>query len=306
MGWWQDFEQFELVIRYGSLAAKSLLIVVGAWVALRYTGPIIDRLFLREKDETARYIDEQRLQTLVTLLKSLARYAVYFLAGVSFLWLYVPQAATSILAAAGIGGLAIGFGAQSLVRDVITGFFVILEDQFAVGEYVTAAGVSGIVEDIGLRVTRLRDFSGELHLIPNGLLEQVTNHSRGTMRVWVEIFISYEDDIDRAIAVMQAAADEMAAEVEDITEGPLVLGVTALTDSRVTIAVWAKTKSMKQWTVERELRRRLKYALDAVNIKLPYPRQVILSVDDAEMGGEMAPKEAKKEQERELDRSSSN
>src|SRR5690606_38145008 len=99
----------------------------------------------------------------------------------------------SILAAAGILGLAVGFGAQNLVRDLVTGFFILSEDQFAVGDYITAAGVSGVVDSVGIRTTRLRDFGGELHIIPNGRIEQVTNHMGPAMRMMFTVRISYEE-----------------------------------------------------------------------------------------------------------------
>ncbi len=117
---------------------------------------------------------------------------------------------TSLLATAGIGGLAIGFGAQSLVKDIITGFFILLEDQYSVGgDYIQTGSYDGVVEELGLRVTKLRAFSGELHIIPNSNIQIVTNKTRGAMRALVKVSIAYEEDIDKAIKVLQQTCDEI-------------------------------------------------------------------------------------------------
>lgn len=184
--------------------------------------------------------------------------------------------ATGLIAGAGVVGLAIGFGAQGLVSDVVTGFFLLLEKQIDVEDYVTAGGVDGIVEEVGLRNTQIRGFDGTLHFIPNRGISNVSNHSRGNMRALVDIGISYDDNIDEAIAVMQAACDKLALEEEAIKEGPNVLGVQGLGDSDVVIRIIAKTENMSQWAVERQIRKTLKEALDANNIEIPFPHQVYI------------------------------
>jgi small-conductance mechanosensitive channel len=184
----------------------------------------------------------------------------------------IPTA--SILAGAGIVGLAVGFGAQGLVSDVVTGFFILLENQLEVGDYVTMGGFSGIVEEVGLRVTKLRDFNGSLHFIPNRQIGSLTNHSRGSMRALVDLSISYEDDIERVIQVLQAACDRVRERTPEIVEGPDVLGVQAFGASDVVIRVIAKTENMQQWTVERTLRQELKKTLEENGIEIPYPHQV--------------------------------
>lgn len=184
--------------------------------------------------------------------------------------------ATGLIAGAGVVGLAIGFGAQGLVSDVVTGFFLLLEKQIDVDDYVTAGGVDGIVEEVGLRNTQIRGFDGTLHFVPNRGISNVSNHSRGNMRALVDIGISYDDNIDEAIAVMQAACDKLALEEEAIKEGPNVIGVQGLGDSDVVIRIIAKTENMSQWAVERQLRKTLKEALDANNIEIPFPHQVYI------------------------------
>jgi small conductance mechanosensitive channel len=183
---------------------------------------------------------------------------------------------SSLIAAAGVGGLAIGFGAQSLVKDVITGFFILFEDQFHVGDYIETGGKSGIVEEMALRVTKMRDFNGDLHIVPNGSIDKVTNKCRGNMRALVEIGIAYEENIDNAIRVMDEVCKEVAHENDKIIEGPTVLGVTRLGEYDVIISVMAKTQPMEQWAVERELRKRIKERLDDRGIEIPYPRRMVI------------------------------
>ncbi|OIJ18715.1 mechanosensitive ion channel protein [Anaerobacillus alkalidiazotrophicus] len=181
-----------------------------------------------------------------------------------------------LIAGAGIIGLAIGFGAQGLVSDVVTGFFILLEKQIEVDEYVSMAGLDGVVEEVGLRTTKLRGFDGTLHFIPNRQISNVSNHSRGTMRALVDISISYDENIDKAMDVLQQACDEIAKIDETIKEGPNVVGVQSLGDSDVVIRIIAKTENMAQWAVERRLRKALKETLDQHGIEIPFPHQVYI------------------------------
>ncbi len=261
-------------------AIKVLLILVLAFVVMRLGDAAVERFF--NNWNKLGPIDSRRAQTLRTLLRSGLHYTVYFIAMVTILNLFGVRV-EAILAGAGVVGLAVGFGAQNLVRDVITGFFILLEDQFAVGDYITAAGVSGTVEEMGLRVTRLRDFGGELHIIPNGQITQVTNHSRGNMRALVEVGVAYEENLDRALAVLQEVCEQAARDMTDIiAEGPHVLGVVNFGQSDVVIRIIAYTRPMQQWYVERELRRRIKEAFDREGIEIPYPRRVVLTMSGGE------------------------
>ncbi|AEG17030.1 MscS Mechanosensitive ion channel [Desulfofundulus kuznetsovii DSM 6115] len=255
---------------------KILLILVLAFIVMRLGDAAVERFF--NNWNKLGPVDGRRAQTLRTLLKSGLRYTIYFIVMVTILNLFGVRV-EAILAGAGVVGLAVGFGAQNLVRDVITGFFLLLEDQFAVGDYITASGVSGTVEEMGLRVTRLRDFGGELHIIPNGQITQVTNHSRGNMRALVEVGVAYEENLDRVTAVLQQVCEQTARDMAGIiAEGPHVLGVVNFGQSDVVIRIIAYTKPMQQWYVERELRRRIKEAFDREGIEIPYPRRVVLSM----------------------------
>ncbi|MFZ5641194.1 MAG: mechanosensitive ion channel family protein [Bacillota bacterium] len=248
--------------------------LVAAFIGIKIGDFIINKIFRpREK----LYFDERRVNTMRTLLRSVLRYAVYFILIFMILETTVKDI-KGFLAGAGIIGVALGFGAQSLVRDVITGFFILFENQYAVGEYVTIGNLSGFVEEMELRVTKLRDWGGEMHFIPNGQVTTVTNFSRGSMRALVEISIAYEEEIDRALSVLKREAAEIAGELKEVVEeGPEVLGVVALGPSEVVIRVVAKTKPMEQWAVEREMRKRFKAAFDREGIEIPYPKRVMIT-----------------------------
>jgi len=253
----------------GYLAAALMGIKIGDF--------IINKIFRpREK----LYFDERRVNTLRTLLRSVLRYAAYFILAFMILDNVTNGNIKGFLAGAGIIGVALGFGAQNLVKDVITGFFILFENQYAVGEYVTIGNgnLSGFVEEMELRVTKLRDWGGEVHFIPNGQVTTVTNFSRGSMRALVEVGIAYEEDIDRALTVMKKVAAEIAVDLKEvIVEGPDVLGVVALGPSEVVIRSVAKTQPMEQWAVEREMRKRYKEAFDREGIEIPYPKRVMLT-----------------------------
>lgn len=266
----------------GALATTLRIIttLILAKLLIHFGGKLVEKIFITKP---GKFISDNRAQTLTGLLKSVLRYGVYFVATMSIIEVFVPNAAKTVLAGAGILGLAVGFGAQNLVRDIITGFFILFEDQFAVGEYVTVAGITGTVEEIGLRVTKIREFGGQLHIIPNGIIDTVTNYNRGGMQAMVEIGISYEENIDRAIQVLKQMSLEFAKTwAEDLIEGPDVLGVVRFGESDVVIRITAKTKPMHQWEIERQLRKSIKEVFDKEGIEIPYPRRVLIST----MGGE--------------------
>ena len=252
----------------------SILIVIFGMLLIKLGNRFIDNIL---KKKARGYSSERRRNTLIMLLKSILRYGIYFfVVMIVFSIFNVPI--ESILAGAGIVGLAIGFGAQNLVRDVINGFFILFEDQFGVGDYIEAAGVEGKVEEIGLRTTNLRNFGGELHIIPNGAINQVTNYSNGNMRVMVDVGIAYEEDPAQAIAVLEELCRHILAEKQDVLrEGPTVLGVQELAASSVVIRLWAKVLPMEQWQFARYLRQRIKEVFDEKGIEIAYPHMVLLS-----------------------------
>jgi small conductance mechanosensitive channel len=256
------FNRFDLAVWLGVAA-----VLIGACVLVRAGNAAIARLF--NPGEGSTLTGGRRAQTMAALLKSILRYAVYFIAGITILGQLGVQTG-ALLTGAGLVGLAAGFGAKNLVQDIITGFFILFEDQFDVGDYISAAGVAGVVEEVGLRVTRLKDMGGQVHFLPNGSISQVTNYSRGSLQAVVDIGISYTEDLDRAMEVMKQAGAELARDRASlITTVPEVLGVVALKPGEATVRISAGVRPLHHWKVERELRKRVKEALDKAGVKPP-------------------------------------
>lgn len=275
---WQFIDDF-FKTEDGSLnllgkAAAIMVIFTTIFIITRVVNHIVDKT-MNNRRLTRLQINDRRMNTLSEILKKVVKYILVFIGIVVSLDLFNINT-TSIIATAGIGGLAIGFGAQSLVKDVITGFFILLEDQYAVGDYVKIGGLEGIVEELGVRVTKLRDFTGELHIIPNSNVQIVTNRTRGAMRALVKISIAYEEDIERAIKVLEKVSEDLAKSNDNILEGPTVLGVTDFGGSDVVLTVVAKTKPMEQWAVERALRKSIKEAFNREDIEIPYSKIVVV------------------------------
>jgi small conductance mechanosensitive channel len=183
-----------------------------------------------------------------------------------------------VLAGAGILGLAISFGAQSLVKDVISGFFILSENQFAVGDVIEAAGKSGVVEKMSLRVVVLRDLEGRMHVVPNGEIKVVSNMTRGWSRAVVDVGVSYEQDVDRALEVVRDEAAQFSTDKSWSTQldGAVeVPGVEALGDSAVKIRILIRTQPGSQWNAAREFRRRLLKRLEHEGIEIPFPQRTV-------------------------------
>lgn len=270
-----------LAFLWGGRLVKVVLIIVLARLALRFGFSLIRRLLARSEN-TASTLPGNKAKTLSVLLCSVWRYAVYATAVALVLTELEVVAIGPLLAGAGILGLAVGFGAQSLVRDVISGFFILLEDQFSVGDYITVGEFSGTVEELGLRITKIRDFGGERHILPNGQIQAVTNRTRGSMRALVDVRVSYEEDIDEVLSVLEELSGRFSADTIEVVEGPTVLGVTALEESAVVVRIVASAAPMQQWKVERDLRRAIKKEFDTRGIEMPYPRRVLYGHQEKE------------------------
>lgn len=253
-----------------NLLATTVLILAGGMLLIKIGDASIKRIFhLRQRNGSEI---QPRERTLIHLLESCARYGIYFIMAVTILDRFgVPVLA--ILSTAGVLGVGIAFGAQSLFKDVISGFFILLENQYSVGEYIGIQGVEGFVEQVTLRCTYLRDFAGQLHILPNGSIGTVTNHSRGSRRALVEVGVAYDSDLEQVAEVLERVCEETAAELSDILEEkPVVQGITAFGDSAIVFRITAKAKALQQWTVEMRLRRRIKEAFQQESIEIPYPR----------------------------------
>ncbi|EWG11766.1 mechanosensitive ion channel family protein [Cytobacillus firmus] len=262
-----------LLIDAGLILLKLAAIYFAFLIVKSAGNKIIQKSF--EGISKKERISPGRSKTLLSLAQNIFSYVLIFIFAVTILQVFGIKA-TAILAGAGVIGLAVGFGAQGLVSDVVTGFFILLERQIDVGDYVTTGSYSGIVEQIGLKTTQIRGFDGTLHYLPNREITSLSNHSRGNMRALVDIGISYDDNIDEAITVLQEACDRIAEENQAIVEGPNVIGVQTLGSSDVVLRIIAKTENMEQWAVERQLRKALKEALEANGIEIPFPHQVLI------------------------------
>lgn len=281
----------ERLVSLGQAFLRLVLVLIMTRLAITFSAYAINRSLATYSTRAASSAGGGRANTIGALLRSISRYALYF---IGFVWALdaIGIPAGSIITAAGIGGLAIGFGAQNLVRDIISGFFILFEDQYDVGEFVTIDGASGVVEEVGLRSTRIKAFAGDVFFIPNGSIAKVTNHSRGDMRALVEVSIAYESDHNKAIDVANRACADLAARLDYVVEGPKVMGIQKLDESGVVLSIWAKAQNMKQWGLEREIRKEIKEAFEREGIEIPYPRRVLIHRTDEEPVGQPSPEQA--------------
>ncbi|MCI6276874.1 MAG: mechanosensitive ion channel family protein [Clostridium sp.] len=250
-----------------------LVIFLIASIVYKISVRLVDKLIAKQKKFKVG-LDEKRVKTISIVLKSFLKYTIYFFAFSAVLYQFFGAISLTF---ASIGGVAIGLGAQNLIKDVVNGFFMVFEDQFSVGDYIHIADKGGVVQSIGLRLTKLKDFNGDVHIIPNGSVGQITNHCRSDMRVLVDVDIAYEEDIDRVTSILEGVCEEFKGN-DQIVEGPKVLGVSALKDSGVTFSIWATTKPMAQWECEREIRKHVKKALDREGVEIPYPKRTVYHV----------------------------
>ncbi|WP_147802459.1 mechanosensitive ion channel family protein [Alkalicoccus halolimnae] len=263
----------EIATKAVTVAAQLAGILIAFFIVRAIGRKFIEKSFNRMGDQ--RNISTGRIRTLEKLAVNVFSYILIFVVITLIVGVFEYDV-TALIAGAGIVGLAIGFGAQGLVSDIVTGFFILLEKQIDVEEYVTLAGLDGIVEEVGLRTTKLRGFDGTVHFVPNREIGSLSNHSRSNMQALVDISIAYDENIGEAVHVMQAACERAASKVDTIIEGPDVLGVQGLGDSDVVIRVLAKTVNMEQWGVERLLRKEIKEALEENGIEIPFPHQVYM------------------------------
>jgi small conductance mechanosensitive channel len=255
----------EALYHFAANTLKIVLIIIAMYLAVRIGSAVIRKLI--EKHQTFRFsLDERKSETLIVVLQSMLRYSVYFVGIISIAGMFGNVGLTM----AGIGGVAVGFGSQSLIKDIINGFFILFEDQYTVGDHINIDGKSGIVESIGLRLTRIRDFNGDLHTIPNGSITKVTNHSRGDIRILVDIDISRSADLDRANEVIEALGKRFCSENEDVVDCPKVLGIQALKEKGLTIRVTGTTKPQKNAPLEMQLRREIIDTFIKEGIEMPF------------------------------------
>ncbi len=251
-----------------------IVIAAALYFALRHFIPLLIKRTVahRMKGELEEEI-KQRSDTLSSVLIKAGLGIIVILALVTIL----PEFGiniTAMLAGLGILGIAIGFGAQSLIRDYLSGIFILLENQYDVGDVVRVAGIAGFVEEVGLRRTVLRDLDGIVHSIPNSEIKTASNFTKGYSRVNLNISVAYGEDLDHVIKVTNKVCKEMAEDPKwkaDFITTPRVLRVDNLGDSGIDIKILGDTKPIKQWAVMGELRLRLKRTFDAEGIEIPWP-----------------------------------
>ncbi|RKD23222.1 mechanosensitive ion channel protein MscS [Ammoniphilus oxalaticus] len=259
-------------IKMGEAAVKILLIIVAAKISARVGIASIDRVF---KQRGKLKVNERRIETMRSLVRNVASYVIYFIA-ILLVLSELNFELAPVLASAGVIGLAVGFGAQNLVRDVITGFFIIFEDQYAVGDYVTIGAYTGTVQEFGLRITKIKSYTGEINIIPNGSITEVTNFSVQNSLAVLDVRVAYEEDLERVKQVLEMALLRAHVEIEDIIADPEIVGVQDLGISEILIRVTAECNPTTQFSVNRQLRALIKQAFDEEGIRVPYPRFVTI------------------------------
>jgi small conductance mechanosensitive channel len=259
------------------VALRVALIAIAAWLAAVFVNRAIRALRIRIAERLGEREQVKRAETLGRVLRYLVSVVITLIAGVLVLT-ELGVSVAPILGAAGVVGLAIGFGAQSLVKDYFTGFFLLLENQLTNGDVVEVGGKSGLVEDVTLRYVRLRDYGGNVHYVPNNLITTVTNMSRGYAQAVIDVGIAYREDVDEAFAVMREVGREMREDplfAPRITADLEIAGVESWGDSAVVLRCRFKVAPLEQWGVRREFLRRLKRAFDARGIEIPYPHLTV-------------------------------
>ena len=244
----------------------------GAMDALREVAVKRARLLVDQQERSS-----QRTRTLGAVLRSICTIVIYGMAVMMALGEFDVNLGP-LIAGAGIVGVAIGFGAQSLVKDFLSGVFMLLEDQYGVGDAVDVGDTGGVVEEVQLRTTQIRDLSGTLWYIPNGEIRRVANMSQDWGRAVLDIEVSYDTDIQKATTVIKEVADAMWQEQlphATIIEEPSIAGVQAFGESAIAIRLMAKTEAGEQFATTRELRGRIKEAFDQAGIEIPFPQRTV-------------------------------
>lgn len=298
-GWFGPSPLLELVAGGIDIAVQVVLIAFVAWIVLTLIKRAVRRAVARAKEPASGGVGDglrrrigldespapsyslrrvQRADALGALATSVARVVVWSMAVFIMLAQGFGLNLAPLIAGAGILGVALGFGAQGLVRDFITGIFMLAEDQYGVGDIIDVGEATGVVEGVTLRTTKVRDVTGTLWHVPNGEIHRVGNMSQEWARALLDIAVAYGTDVDAASELILKVASEMAHEQDyaDIFLGePEVWGVEALGNDSVDVRLVIKTQPGQQWAISRELRRRIKNAFDAAEVEIPFPQRTV-------------------------------
>jgi small conductance mechanosensitive channel len=273
-----DFGRWSEPLRSG---LRIVLIVIAAWVL----GRLLQRLVRLMNTRFSQRLEGDAVRRAETINR-VARYLIGIVVGALAVMTVLAEVGISlapVLGAAGVVGIAVGFGAQSLVKDYFTGFFILFEDQIRTGDVVEVAGIGGLVEDITLRHVRLRDYDGNVHYVPNSLITTVTNRGRQFAFSVVDLRIAYRENLDEVYAVVREVAEDLRADerfAPRILQEIEIAGVERWDESAVTVRARFKVAPLAQWDVRREFLRRLKRAFDERGIEIPYPHLTVYAGAD--------------------------
>lgn len=270
------------------LAGRIFVVLALAWISYRVLKLVLRRIeqSVGENAVGTISVQEQRVKTMVSLVRSVGIVVILLIA----LFMVLNAIGLNIgplLAGAGVVGLAISFGAQSLVKDIISGLFILFENQFGVGDVIRVKDLSGRVETMTLRIVVMRDVHGVVHIVPNGEITSVSNLTRAFSRAVIDVGVAYKENVDRVIAVMEDIGRELWEDPQWrplLTEEITVPGIESFGESSVNIRVMATTVPLKQWDVAREIRRRIKNRFDAEGIEIPFPHRTLYWGDDQTPG----------------------
>lgn len=265
---------------------KILIIAAGAWLLYKILARLIIRMIrlaVVADQNGSEEAEKKREDTLIRIFNGALKIILITLA----ILMILQEAGLKIgpiLAGAGIAGVAVGFGGQYLIKDIITGLFIIIENQYRIGDVVNIDGTSGSVQDIGLRKTTLRDLDGTVHHIPHGTITLVSNLSKDFARVNLDIGVAYDTNFERLIEIINRTGDELAEDPEYkefIISPPKFLRVNEFADSAIIVKILGETKPLKQWDIAGEYRKRLKIAFDREGIEIPFPQRVVHQIKES-------------------------
>ncbi|MCM3081203.1 MULTISPECIES: mechanosensitive ion channel family protein [Brevibacillus] len=273
----------DMWIEIGLVVLKIIAIIILSRILVSIVQAAVNQVF-RHRQGNKLQMEQRRVDTMRVLVNNVAQYTIYFLA----LLMVLQQMGIDlrpVLVSAGVLGLAVGFGAQSLVRDVITGFFIIFEDQFAVGDFVTINNMTGTVQEIGLRITRIRSWTGEVFIFPNGTINQVTNFSLANTLAVVDVSVAYEEDLKQVESILKDIMTQVKTELPDVVADPQILGVQALGPSEVVMRITAECKPNTHHGVSRNMRAMIRTEFTKRGIQIPYQKIVAMPSKGQEHAG---------------------
>lgn len=249
---------------------RVIIVIILIYFIIMFGNKVINKFVENQSKSNRSFtINKQKAMTVGAILKSTIKYFAYGVGAVMIIGNIFPVSATVLSAI----GFVVGIGSQSLVKDLINGFFILFEDQFAVGDYVTISSFTGIVENMGIRTTMIKDFDGNVHILQNGNITQITNHSKGNIRFIVNIEILYKEDVEKALYIIKQVCKEFEKENKDNLIGQLdIQGITDVSYDGIIFKVIGKGKPLMQSTLEKNLKVNIKLALYENEIEMPYSK----------------------------------